>query len=911
VSDTGSQGDSPTPASPTDERREVPLSELSPRARRWLGIVTIAGVLLVAVRAALPFAAEWALESRGARALGVPVRVADVDLSLLGTRAVLLGVDVGPAGEEARVRWERLEVDLAWTQLLLGTVRVSRVELERPRIALRQRADGRVELPFPGPPAAEPEGPEGKADADGGPAAVPEATAEGPDGSEAAVPGDAGAAEPQPEAGEPWPIEVERVALDAAELRLLQPGAADSLVVGLAHLGVDDVHIEGSRIALGSVALRRPTLRLVRAQVPSGLAQADPAPGPEAAAAPAGPGEAGPAAPGASADSAAPADSEAGLRIENARLESGVVLVLGERRPLEARFLVSASDVTTQPWTLFPVNVQIDLQGGASVSLEGRAGVAPPQLDARLRWRGLDVPRLLEAAHPALVPGLRSGETHGDLALRVAVMPAADGRRPPLVRAAGRLGVADLGWGDASPGGFALDGARADATIGELVVPADGPTRIRADSLAIEGPVLSLARAGAPDDGGDGDAPDPEDAPPEPAAEATAEEGGEPAFVLDLASAEIGDGEVVWTDRALDPPLVLRARDLGFRGQDLHWPAARAQRLEASAAMPGNASFSISGGLAGEQAVRIQLENLPLEPLGPYASRYAGYRIQRGAFSLDTRLRGGEGRYAARNDVVLHDLRLAAEDPGAFQSTFGISLDLGLALLRDRQGNIDLAFPVSFDEGALDWSLLGLVRQAFQKAVLNALTSPLRALGAVIGADGRIEDWRPRPVAFAPGTLDPTPAGREEIRDLAATLAARPELGVVLRGRIDDADRASLRRRRLLEIARSDERELPDVAGESLWDEIWTEGQVIDALEKRVAGEEAPLDPEDEALLEKMLAAVEVPEARVAELATARAAAVRDLLERAPEVAPGQVRVEEGFGEGPGGVHLELVARGS
>ena len=73
-------------------------------------------------------------------------------------------------------------------------------------------------------------------------------------------------------------------------------------------------------------------------------------------------------------------------------------------------------------------------------------------------------------------------------------------------------------------------------------------------------------------------------------------------------------------------------------------------------------------------------------------------------------------------------------------------------------------------------------------------------------------------------------------------------------------------------------------------------------------GEAGELDPEDEAMLQRYVAAVPVPDERLAALANARAEAVREIATRDFGVAPEKLEIGEPAPTGDPGVVLELAA---
>ena len=109
--------------------------------RRWLAI---AAGLVVALRAALPFALEQLAERQGSAALGVPLRVGDVDLSLVtggvaieelrvGNRALPIDIpEIDPAA--AFLSLDRVWARISWLDLLRGRIHLRELELDAPKV---------------------------------------------------------------------------------------------------------------------------------------------------------------------------------------------------------------------------------------------------------------------------------------------------------------------------------------------------------------------------------------------------------------------------------------------------------------------------------------------------------------------------------------------------------------------------------------------------------------------------------------------------------------------------------------------------------------------------------------------------------------------------------------------------------
>lgn len=116
------------------------------RAARWLRIVAVAALLLLAIRAVLPFVAFRVARSVLAGS-GLALDWEDLDLSLSRGRAALTGVTLAPSGAtEPAVRLAFAEIDVRLATLVSGRFVVENLELDGLEIALESDASGAFPL---------------------------------------------------------------------------------------------------------------------------------------------------------------------------------------------------------------------------------------------------------------------------------------------------------------------------------------------------------------------------------------------------------------------------------------------------------------------------------------------------------------------------------------------------------------------------------------------------------------------------------------------------------------------------------------------------------------------------------------------------------------------------------------------
>jgi hypothetical protein len=365
--------------------------------------------------------------------------------------------------------------------------------------------------------------------------------------------------------------------------------------------------------------------------------------------------------------------------------------------------------------------------------------------------------------------------------------------------------------------------------------------------------------------------------PPKPAPKKPAAKPGAPAegpLDLAIAALEMTGGEVEALDKTVKAVARTRIRGLSLQAKDVRFPAMSVANVRFQATLPTTAKLDVAGSLepgnVGDFTLRLKQLTLPV--FNPYASAAAGVTVDKGAASADVKLRMRGAKMSIDNRLVLHDLGVSMREPETFERSFGVPIDLALALLRDPQGNIALHIPVEMDEKGAKIGVGAVIRSALKAALVGAVTAPLKMVGAVFGGgDGQGFSLDPLPSVAGAPALDGDQQGR--IDGLAAMLGERPAVALDLRGRSGAEDRPKVAEQILIERWQADEG-LPPLEGTN----VLSRRRIGQALERRAKGEATGLEAEDQALYERYVASVSVPEERLVKLATARAEVVRDAL---------------------------------
>jgi uncharacterized protein involved in outer membrane biogenesis len=197
--------------------------------------------------------------------------------------------------------------------------------------------------------------------------------------------------------------------------------------------------------------------------------------------------------------------------------------------------------------------------------------------------------------------------------------------------------------------------------------------------------------------------------------------------------------------------------------------------------------------------IKGEARDIDLPPLTPYAAKYAGYGIEKGklAFKVDYRIK--DRKLEANNSVILDQLTFGEriETPTATK----LPVLLAVALLKDRNGVIDLDLPISGTLDDPEFSVGGLIWKAIVNILTKAVVAPFSLIASAFSGGGSEELSF---VEFEPGSATVAGKAEEKLKTLTKALVDRPNLKLDVAGRADpEADRVALEKERIAGVVRA------------------------------------------------------------------------------------------------------------
>jgi hypothetical protein len=385
---------------------------------------------------------------------------------------------------------------------------------------------------------------------------------------------------------------------------------------------------------------------------------------------------------------------------------------------------------------------------------------------------------------------------------------------------------------------------------------------------------------------------------------------------VDISTIALHDATLDYSDLSLILPFDTRIHSTNGTLRDLSTTSAAAARLDLEGRVAQAGFFKAAGTLRiadpfASTDVAVTFQRVPMTDLTPYAAQFAGYSIKQGDLDVAVRYRIQDRRLVGENRFVMTDLTLGPKVEGAKGP--GLPVRLAIALLKDKNGRIDLDVPVEGSVDSPEFSYGKIFWQALKKILTGLVTAPFRAIGRMFGQGGEDLDL----VGFSSGSRELLPAERESLAKISAELANRAEISIEVGGRYDPQTDADALRRGRLE-ARIDAERNGTITIEGILEALYAETFSVERLEAERAkfqpqaapadagakkGRKKPPSPPPPAsfdaagfydsLRAQLLAAENVGEAELLALARDRAAAIVAALTAPGGLDPARVKAGE------------------
>jgi uncharacterized protein involved in outer membrane biogenesis len=243
------------------------------------------------------------------------------------------------------------------------------------------------------------------------------------------------------------------------------------------------------------------------------------------------------------------------------------------------------------------------------------------------------------------------------------------------------------------------------------------------------------------------------------------------------------EGTLDFSDHHLNRDFSTTMLRLGGRVSGLSSATGSAADVDLRGNLENHSPLKISGKinpLASDLFLDMQIafSEIELSPLTPYSGTYLGYAIDKGKLSLALQYKIEQKNLTAANKVFLDQFTFGEKIESGKATSLPVRL--GVALLKDRNGEIHLDLPLSGRTDSPKFSIWGLIGQVLKNLLVKAATSPLALLQSSFGGSVDFSN-----IAFASGASRLSSSEEEKLRALAKALTDRPGIRLEVAGFAD------------------------------------------------------------------------------------------------------------------------------
>ena len=265
----------------------------------------------------------------------------------------------------------------------------------------------------------------------------------------------------------------------------------------------------------------------------------------------------------------------------------------------------------------------------------------------------------------------------------------------------------------------------------------------------------------------------------------------EPAMPIAIKKIRVEAGRLDFADLSIAPHFSAGIRDLEGTVLGLSSNPSSRAKVDLRGDVDQFSPVSINGEVnllsaALYSDLTMSFRNIELSIFNPYSGKWAGYDIAKGKLTTDMHYKVVDRKLDAQHHIVIDQLEFGEKT--ASKEAVSLPVKLAVALLKDRNGVIDLPLPVT---GSLDdpkFRLGPIIWKVLVNILEKAVTAPFALLGALFGSGPDLQF-----IDFRPGSNDLAVAESDKVKGLVKALQERPQLKLEIPiATVPDLDRPAL-----------------------------------------------------------------------------------------------------------------------
>lgn len=212
-------------------------------------------------------------------------------------------------------------------------------------------------------------------------------------------------------------------------------------------------------------------------------------------------------------------------------------------------------------------------------------------------------------------------------------------------------------------------------------------------------------------------------------------------FNLRIGTFAINDASFTYNDYTLPDPFSFPIRKLNVRADNVSSVGDNNARITAQLPHGGMALIRWRGKIDAwkeRQHLILDIKNLQLKDLSPYAVAYLGYPLTDGTFSFTSDNSIVYSQLDGRNELDLFNPEVG-EKRKDVDAELKIPLKAALYVLKDKDGKVQFDVPVSGNIDSPEFSYMKIVWKTLGNLIVKVATSPFRAVAKALGQSGELD----------------------------------------------------------------------------------------------------------------------------------------------------------------------------
>jgi hypothetical protein len=248
----------------------------------------------------------------------------------------------------------------------------------------------------------------------------------------------------------------------------------------------------------------------------------------------------------------------------------------------------------------------------------------------------------------------------------------------------------------------------------------------------------------------------------------------QPSMPIKISTIQIENGSANFTDQSVQP--TFSAGMVGLNGsiKGLSSDAASRATVDINGTVDRYAPVAITGTLNVLSAalytdLNVSFTNIDLTSFNPYSGTFVGYNISKGKLTTQFHYLIDNRKLDATHHIIVEQLEFGE----ATDSKKAVSLPVrfAVALLKDKDGVIDLTLPVNGSLDDPEFHIAPLIWHVLETLLVKAVAAPFSALGHLFGGGEELSY-----VEFAPASSVIAPEQQQKLEKLVKGLTERPAL---------------------------------------------------------------------------------------------------------------------------------------